>query len=259
METVLITGASSGIGWELAHRFAADRADLIVVARREDKLRELASVLEQQYGITVRVLPKDLSRPEAPQELFDALQRDGVAVDILVNNAGFGMLGSLAEIDLSRQSDMLRLNTEAMLHLSRLFLPGMLERKRGGILNLGSTAAFQPGPGAAVYFATKAFVLSLTEALAEEVRGSGVHISCLCPGPTETGFGEHSGFGTSLLFQLGTFSAAKVARIGHRGFRRNRTVVIPGVAPKLLVFSIRFTPRWVVRLIARVLLSRKRS
>ena len=167
-EIALITGASSGIGLHLARRFAADGSDLVLVARSEAKLNDLAGVLRRQYGIAARVLPKDLSAPEAPQEFFDALQADGVAVDVLVNNAGFGARGAVAELEAERQLAMIQVNVATLTHLTRLFLPSMLERGRGGILNVGSTAGFQPGPNMSVYYATKAYVLSFTEGLAEE-------------------------------------------------------------------------------------------
>jgi uncharacterized protein len=167
-----------------------------------------------------------------------------------VNNAGFGARGKLVDIGLEKQLEMVRLNALSLLHLTRLFLPAMLERKRGGLLNVASTAAFQPGPNMAVYFATKAFVLSLSEALVEEVTGTGVHVTCLAPGPTATGFAAVADMEDSRLFSLGTLSAEEVAKAGYRGFRRGKALVVPGVANRLVAFSVRFTPRWLVRKIA---------
>ena len=183
-ETVLITGASSGIGRELAQQFARDGADLVLIARSEDRLRELAGQLAAQYGVTAQVLPADLSRPGGPDQIVQTLAQQQTDVDVLVNNAGFGAHGPVAGIGVQRQLEMIEVNVAALTRLTALLLPGMLERHRGGILNVASTAAFQPGPNSAVYYATKAYVLSFTEALAEEVRGSGVRVSCLAPGGT---------------------------------------------------------------------------
>jgi hypothetical protein len=251
-ETVLITGASSGIGCELAKLFAADKSNLVLVARRQDKLDQLATELRQDYGIQVRVLAKDLADPHSPQAIFDALAAEGVTVDVLVNNAGFGAVGPVAALPVERQMDMVQVNVAALTHLTRLFLPGIIERGRGGILNVGSTAGFQPGPNMAVYYATKAFVLSFTEALAEELVGSGVKATCLAPGPTATEFGADSGMEKFTIFKLGTMNAKTVAQAGYRGFRRGKVVVIPGLTNKLGAFSVRFVPRaWVRKLVKR--------
>jgi uncharacterized protein len=249
-ETALITGASSGIGLELARLFAANGSDLVLVARSGEKLQSLAEELMQTHQVAVKVLAMDLARPEAPQQIFDLLREQGHRVDVLVNNAGFGARGKLVEIGLEKQLEMVRLNSLSLLHLTRLFLPAILERKRGGLLNVASTAAFQPGPNMAVYFATKAFVLSLSEALFEEVRGTGVHVTCLAPGPTATAFAAVADMEDSRLFSLGTLSAEEVAKAGYRGFRRGKALVVPGVANRLVAFSVRFTPRWLVRKIA---------
>jgi uncharacterized protein len=246
-ETVLITGASSGIGLELAKLFAADQSDLVLVARSQDKLESLAQQLRRDHGVEVVVVPKDLASPAAPQELFDQLGGQGIVVDVVVNNAGFGTLGSVASLPVERQMDMVRVNVVALTHLTRLFLPGMIARRRGGILNVGSTAAFQPGPNMAVYYATKAYVLSFTEALAEELVGSGVTATCLAPGPTATGFGADSGMDNSLIFKLGMMDARTVAQAGHRGFRRGQVIVMPGLRNKLGAFSVRLGPRAFVR------------
>lgn len=254
-ETVLITGASSGIGWELARLFAADKSDLILVARSHDKLERLAVVLRQQHGCQTRVMAEDLARPDAPQRIFDQLHRDGVHVDVLVNNAGFGAAGLSAQLPLQRQLDMIQVNLAALTHLTRLFLPAMIERGSGGVLNLGSVGSFQPGPIQAVYCATKAYVLSFTEALAEELAGTGVKVTCLAPGATLTGFAAVAGMENALLFKLGAMSARRVAQIGHRAFRAGRVLIVPGLGNRLLAFSVRFAPRWLVRKIARRLQS----
>ncbi|NIP84214.1 MAG: SDR family NAD(P)-dependent oxidoreductase [Planctomycetales bacterium] len=250
-ETVLITGASAGIGQSLAACFAGDQSHLILVARREEKLRQLARQLEERYGVEVTVVVKDLTVAGAAEEIRQVLDQRQMAVDVVVNNAGFGEVGTVAEISLERQLEMVQVNVTAVTHLTRLFLPGMIRRGRGGILNVGSTAAFQPGPGMAVYYASKAYVLAFTEALAEELRGTGVTATCLAPGPTYTEFGAVSGIESARLFRLGAMDAAAVARAGVRGFRRRRTIVIPGPLNQLGALSVRFVPRVVVRKIVR--------
>ena len=252
-ETVLITGASSGIGLELAKLFAADKSHLVLVARRRDKLEKLAQELRSASGVECRVLPQDLADPAGPRAVFAELTAIGVTVDVVVNCAGFGFLGAVSEIPVQRQVDMVQVNVSSLTHLTTLFLPGMLERGRGGILNVGSVAGFQPGPNMAVYYATKAYVLSYTEALAEEVAGTGIQVSCLAPGPTDTGFGSHSGLEHSLLFKLGMLDAATVARAGYRGFRRGKVLVIPGWQGKLVPWYSRFVPRIVVRKVVKYL------
>lgn len=252
-ETALITGASSGIGLELARCFATDGVDLVLVARREKALNQLARELGDAHGITAYVVPQDLADPEGPQAIFDRLDADGVAVDVLVNNAGFGARGTVAELDLERQLDMIRVNVTALTHLTRLFLPDMLSRGHGGVLNVASTAAFQPGPNMTVYYATKAFVLSFTEGLAEEVRNAGLTATCLAPGPTETPFADRAEMRGSMLFKLGTMDVADVARAGYDGFRDNRVLVVPGLTNKLGVLGVRFTPRALTRKLVRAL------
>jgi uncharacterized protein len=247
METVLITGASAGIGLELARLFAADGCDLVLVARREDKLAALAEELQTQHGVTCLVLGVDLADPAGPSRIHQAVVARGITVDVLVNNAGFGLVGPVAQLPVQRQVDIVLVNVAALTQLTSLFVPGMLQRHRGGVLNVGSTAGFQPGPYLAVYYASKAYVLSYTEALAEELRGSGVRVCCLLPGPTNTEFGTVSGVEHALLFKLGLMSARAVARAGHRGFRRGRLLVIPGVLNKLTPWLVRFSPRALAR------------
>ena len=192
-ETVLITGASSGIGLELAKCFAADGCRMILVSRKADALETLATQLRTEHKVQAQVFTVDLAEPEAPVRLASRLEKAGIRVDVLVNNAGFGAQGKFAELDLQRQLDMVQVNVTALLHLTGLLLPAMIKRREGGILNVASTAAFQPGPGMGVYYAFKAFVLSFTEAIAEELTGTGLKISALCPGPTVTNFGKAAG------------------------------------------------------------------
>lgn len=249
-ETVLVTGASSGIGLELARLFARDGADLVIVARRKEKLEQVAKELRENCGVAVKIVDKDLSLQKSPQEIYDQLEKEMVKVDVLVNNAGFGAVGSFSELDHKRQMDMLNLNINALTSLTRLFLPKMIERNYGGILNVGSLAGFQPGPYGAVYYATKSFVLSFTEAIAKEVEDTSVKVSCLAPGPTRTEFGEVSGIDNSLLFRIGTMNAREVAQAGYEGFRKGKFVVIPGVLNNLVPFMVRLFPRSLIRAVS---------
>jgi short-subunit dehydrogenase len=242
-ETVLITGASSGIGRQLARLFAGDGAELVLVARGADRLGELAGELAAEYGVQAHVVPADLSRPAGPAEIMQALAQQHLQVDVLVNNAGLGVLGTIAGIGVDRQLEMIEVNVASLTRLTALLLPGMLERHRGAILNVASTAAFQAGPNQAVYFATKAYVLSFTEALAEEVRGSGVRVCCLAPGPTGTGFAAQAGMEGTRLFRWGAMDAGRVARAGYRGLQQGKTLVIPGLRNQIMVFSTRLSPR----------------
>jgi uncharacterized protein len=252
-ETVLITGASSGIGRELAQCFAADGCRLVLVARRGRALESLADELRTIHKVDTRVVVADLARAEAPNQILGQLQHHGLKVDVLVNNAGFGAQGRFAELPLDRQLEMIQVNVTTLTHLTRLLLPDMIKRGRGGLLNVASTAAFQPGPYMAIYYASKAYVLSWSEALATELVGTGVVVTALCPGPTETGFADAAGMKDSLLFKLSRMSARAVAEIGHRAFRQGRVVAITGVRNRMLAFCVRFSPRWMVRRIAGLL------
>lgn len=259
-QTALVTGASGGIGWELARAFAAGGYDLVLVARTAGKLEELAGELRTRHGVAARVVAKDLARPESPDELVAELEGDRVAVDVLVNNAGFATFGPFAETDLARELEELQLNVVTLTHLTKKLLPGMLARRRGGVLNVASTAGFQPGPLMAVYYATKAYVLSFSEALAEELRGSGVTVTVLCPGPTQTGFSARAAMEDSGLFKgmLKVMDAATVARAGYEGFRAGRRIVIPGLLNKLGTQSPRFTPRALTTRIVKGMQARRR-
>jgi len=247
-ETVLVTGASSGIGLELATLFARDRARLVLVARDERRLEALARGLEERQQVTVHVLPFDLSRSDAPARIDAALRERALQVDVLVNNAGFGERGPVAALDLERQLQMVQVNLTAVTHLTRLLLPGLIERRRGGVLNVASTAAFQPGPNMAVYYATKAYVLSFSEALSEELAGTGVTVTCLAPGPTSTEFARRANMLGTRLFSRGTpMSAARAALAGYDGFRSGKVLVIPGFSNRLGTFAVRLAPRAFVR------------
>jgi len=195
--TALVTGASSGIGLELARLFAGDGHDLVLVARSEGRLREIGEQLETAHGITATVVASDLSKPNAARDLVEALRAALIEIDVLVNNAGFGLSGAFIDNDPRTQLDMLQVNVVALTELTRLLLPPMVARRSGRILNVASTAAFAPGPLAAVYGATKAYVLSFSEAIGEELRHSGVTVTALCPGPTQSGFSAAAGAGST--------------------------------------------------------------
>ncbi len=252
LQTVLITGASGGIGYELAKLFAHDHYDLVLVARSADKLNQVAKELQSQFGVTVKTVALDLATPPASKFLFDQIQREGIAVDVLVNNAGFGAFGEFSAMPEEEILGQVHLNITALTHLTRLFLPPMLARRSGKIMNVASTAAFQPGPLMAVYYATKAYVLSFSEALANEVAGSGVVVSCFCPGATDTGFAKRAGTEDSRLFKkIGAMNAEAVARDGYNGLMAGRTVVISGAKNWLVAESVRFAPRKFVTALSR--------
>ena len=251
VETVLVTGASSGIGLELDRCFAADGCRLALVARKGEALEALATELRKVHKIQAQVFTADLAHPEAPPRLLARLQSAGIKVDVLVNNAGFGAQGKFVELRLGRQLEMLQVNITSLTHLTGLLLPGMIERRRGGILNVASTAAFQPGPGMAVYYATKAYVLSFSEALAEELSGTGVTVTASCPGPTATNFGAAANMKTLGLVKKISMSAKPVAQISHRAFRRGSVVAITGFRNQFPTFLVRFFPRAVVRKITK--------
>ncbi|MCM2371802.1 SDR family NAD(P)-dependent oxidoreductase [Aporhodopirellula aestuarii] len=247
MPATLVTGASSGIGWELAKEFAQGGDDVVVVARSEDKLEDLASQIEREHRVKATVITSDLAKPDAVDHLCRQLQERGLHIDNLVNNAGFGALGRFAELSADRQTEMLMVNVVALTRLTRQLLPAMIERRRGGVLNVGSIAAYQAGPNMSVYYASKAYVLSFTEGLREELQSSGLHVTCLEPGPTETGFGDDSGMGRLKSFSSQAMTAAVVAKAGYDGYRNNEDVVIPGWKNRLIVTSTAFVPRVVTR------------
>jgi uncharacterized protein len=251
-ETVLVTGASSGIGLELARCFAADGARLVLVARNTAALESLAGELRRDHQVEAIVLTADLSQPETPGRIFSELKGRGIEVDILVNNAGFGALGLFSELPIERQLGILQVNITALTQLTSLFLPGMIQRRRGGVFNVGSVAGFVPGPGMAVYYASKAFVLSFSEGLAGELAGTGVKVTVLCPGPTATNFGEVARFGKEMrMIRVAGMTAKDVAVPGHRGFRKDRVIVVPGIQNRLIILLAWLVPRALVRSVAR--------
>jgi short-subunit dehydrogenase len=241
----LITGASAGLGVEFARQLSKRGHRLVLAARRKDRLDALAKELGNARAVAI-----DLSKANAAAKLMADLDAAGEKVEILVNNAGFGLIGRFAELDPKRERQMIDLNVGALADLCRAIAPGMIERKSGAIINVASTAAFQPGPKMAVYFATKAFVLSFTEALHEELKPHGIKVSCLCPGPTRTEFGDVAGFGGNGAFDKVAMEAGEVVEAGLKGMDRNRAVVVPGLVNKIGAVSTRFAPRSVVRKIA---------
>ncbi|HZT59203.1 MAG TPA: SDR family oxidoreductase [Pyrinomonadaceae bacterium] len=255
--TALVTGASGGIGLELARLFAEDGHDLVLVARSADKLSSLADELKDKHNVRVRVLPADLARPEAAREIFDELQREGFSVDALVNNAGVGSYGLFAETDLQTELDLLQINVVALTHLTKLFLPAMIARRRGYLMQVASTAAFQPGPLMAVYYASKAYVLHFSEALSNETEGTGVIVSALCPGPTETGFVAAAGMEESKLFDRGPMTAREVAEAGYRGMLEGKRIVIPGFRNALVAHAVGLLPRGLVTKVVRGIQERR--
>jgi len=251
-QTALITGASGGIGYELAKLFARDHYNLVLVARSTERLNQVAAELQRQFQVTVKTVALDLASPPAAKFLFDQMEREGVTVDVLINNAGFGGFGEFAGTPEEETLGQIHLNITALTHLTRLFLPPMLARRSGKVMNVASTAAFQPGPLMAVYYATKAYVLSFSEALANEVAGSGVIVSCFCPGATDTGFAKRAGTEDSRLFKkLRPMNAEVVAGDGYRGLMAGQTVVISGLQNWLVAESVRFAPRKMVTAISR--------
>ncbi len=245
--TALITGASSGIGLELAKLAAADGNDLVLVARRKDRLNEIKNELEKKHRVNVRVLTDDLSDPAAPKRIVNQLTKQKLSVDILINNAGVGVVGSFADTDWAKEAAMLQVNMLALTELTKFLLPAMLKRKQGRILNVSSVAAFVPGPGMAIYYATKAYVQSFSEALAEELAGTGVTVTALCPGPTSSEFAQAAGIGSgSGLFRRNLPTSAAVAAIGYQAMLQGKRIAIAGLDNQLNRFAVRFLPSWLI-------------
>ncbi|MGN6820235.1 MAG: SDR family NAD(P)-dependent oxidoreductase [Sphingomonas sp.] len=247
--TVLITGASAGLGAEFARRYAARDDDLILVARRADRLESLAGELMAKHGIRAEVIATDLTAADAAETLMAEVGKRGLTVDVLINNAGYGARGDFTELDRGMQIGMIDLNCRTLVALCHAVLPGMIARRSGGILNIASTAAFQPGPWMAVYYASKAFVLSFSEALHEEVKVKGVRVATLCPGATKTEFGDIADMTSSALFKFAG-EPGQVVEDGMRALDGNRAVKVSGLANAMLAGSIRFTPRFLARRIA---------
>jgi uncharacterized protein len=243
-QTVLVTGSSAGIGVDLAECFAADGYNVIVTARTQPALREVAGRLGETYGITATPIAADLGAIGGGQALANDIRAKGLTVDVLVNNAGYGKAGAFAGSDAIEQLGMIDLNVRALVELTHIYWPAMLAGRRGGVLNVASTAAFQPGPLMAVYYASKAFVLSFSEALWEEARDTGVKVSCLCPGPTVSKFRERAGTGKTRLSRASTpMPSVTVARLGYQAWQNNKRVAVTGSRNRIMASLVPFLPR----------------
>jgi uncharacterized protein len=245
-KTALITGSSSGIGYELAKIHAEKGDNLVLVARNKNKLDELKNELEGKYKINIYTIGKDLSVPGAAIEVYNAVKQNGILIDYLINNAGFGDIGLFENCDWNRQERMINLNVIALVHLIRLYLPDMINRGSGKILNVASTASFQPGPTMSVYFATKAFVLNFSEAVNEEVRNKGITITALCPGSTESGFHVAAMRNGKEIKERKLPSSRQVAEFGYNAMMKGKPVVIPGLKNSIMATAVRFIPRSLV-------------
>ncbi len=255
--TALITGASNGIGLELARIHASKGGDLVLVARNKSKLDELKNELEKEFKIVVYTIGKDLSAINSAREVYDETNNQNIQIDILINNAGFGDFGLFAETDWNKESEMIHLNISTLTLFTKLYLQDMVKRRSGKIMNLASTAAFQPGPMMAVYFATKAYVLSFSEALSNEVSSKGVSVTALCPGPTTSGFQTAASMDNSKLFNNKNLPTSKeVAKYGYNAMIKGKTVAIHGIMNTILATSLRFVPRAVVLKISRMILDK---
>ena len=250
-KTALITGASSGIGYELSKVLAKNGYNLVLVSRNTEKLNVISEEIRKQHDIRIKVISKDLCKSPAPQELYNEVAAEGINIDVLVNNAGIGTYGKFIDSSTQKPMDLIQLNITSLTMLCKLFGTDMVKNGSGRILNVASTAAFQPGPLISTYYASKAYVLMLSEALKRELEQDGVTITVLCPGPTQTEFFErHDMIGTKLERSPHIMSAAKVAEIGFSGLLKGKIIVIPGLINKLLAFSVRLAPRRVVTAIA---------
>lgn len=244
----LITGASGGIGYDLAILAGSDGKNLVLTARSADKLNLLAETIRKKSNTDVIVVDVDLSSQEGVEKLISEITAKNIQVDTLINNAGFGDFGDFAKADLSKNMEMIRLNISALTQLTHFALQGMLKSGKGRIMNVASTAAFMPGPGMAVYYASKAYVLSFSEALTRELKGSGITVTSLCPGPTDTGFAKVSGLGHSLMHRmLPPQTSFQVAKVGYKAMIKGKAIEIPGIMNKLSTLTPRFTPRSIVR------------
>lgn len=246
MKTALITGASSGIGLELAHIFAKNGSDLVLVARSEDKLESLAQELSEAHKIIVKIIVKDLSDKNSPMEIFDELEKENIEIEYLINNAGFGGYGKFYNTDWKKEEEMIQVNITALAELTKLFMQQMVKRNSGRIMNVASTAAFQPGPLMSVYYASKAFVLSLSDAIAYELKDTNVTVTCLCPGPTKSNFHNIANIKASKLAKGINATSYDVALYGYNAMMKGKSVAIEGFMNKLLAFATRLMPRRLV-------------
>jgi len=261
-QTALITGASTGIGYELAKLFAKDGFNLVITARNEAKLNEVKKELNGISDIKVHVIAKDLSEPQAAAELFNEITKQSINIDIVVNNAGYGLFGLFSETDWNTELRMIQLNITSLTQLTKLFLPEMIKRNEGKILNVASTAGFMPGPLMAVYYATKAYVLSFSQALSNELKDSAITVNTLCPGPTESEFSKTARLDNSKLFTNGimrVLNAKTVAQISYRDLMKGKRLTITGLTNKIMIQSLRTAPRNMITNITRWIMSQRDS
>ena len=242
MGTALITGASAGLGLELARLFAADEHDVVLVARRLDRLEALAKELSAKHGVRAEAIAADLMDPAAPEAIASELEKRGLTLEFLVNNAGFGLAGRFVDNDRARERGMIEVNVTAVAMLTHHLLPGMVKRGRGRVLILGSTAGFQPGPYMTTYYATKAFVNAFSQGLSHELKGTGVTCTLSCPGATATEFGDVAAMGSSRLFKLGVMRAPVVAAQAYRAMHRGKRIIVHGLTNKISAASSGWTP-----------------
>jgi short-subunit dehydrogenase len=253
-KTVLITGASTGIGYELSKVFSRNGYNLVLVSRNSQRLEVVAKEMEKQHDIQAKVIPKDLSKSPAPQELYNDVVANGIDIDVLVNNAGFGINEKFTDVSADKHMELIQLNITSLTVLCKLFGADMVKRRSGSILNIASTAAFQAGPLMSTYYASKAYVLLLSEALSNELAQDGVNVTVLCPGPTHTEFGVRADMNSAKILNVPwIMSAAEVAEIGFSGLMKGKKIIIPGLMNKIIAFSTRLTPRSVLVLITRSL------
>lgn len=246
----LVTGASSGIGYELAKLFAKDGKNIIVIARSQDKLEALKTEIENKYGTSVRVLVKDLSDPTSPQEIFSELEKENINVDVLVNNAGFALFGKFYETDWQTEAEMIQVNITSLTHLTKLFLKKMIENRSGKIMNVSSGAGFVPGPLVSVYAATKSYVLHFSEALANEVQGTGVNVTCLCPDATRSNFWERANGEDSRAGRSRMMDAATCAKVGYAALEKGKVFALAGKS-RVAPWVVRIAPRGLLTKMAR--------
>jgi uncharacterized protein len=249
LQTALITGPTSGIGKALAQQLAQLGYNLMLVSRSEDTLAEMCKELKEEYGVEAQYIAADLSKPGEPEKVFESADARGFELDVLVNNAGTQVYAPFADADWEGTQTLIDLNVKALVRLTHLFLPGMIQREQGHILNIGSTASFVPGPNNAVYCAGKAFILSFSAAIAEELRGTGVGVTCLCPGVVDTPFVDQAGLNDAILTKLTAMDPEPVAAAGIRAMQKGKWVHIPGWINKVYIFLSRFAPR---RLLTRL-------
>jgi len=253
MKSVLITGASSGIGYEFAKIYAKNGYNLVITARRQENLENIREELES-YSVKIETIALDLSKEGAAKKLYENVKEKGIVIDTLINNAGFGLYGNFIETDVDREAEMIDLNIKSLVILTKLFLKDMIAIDKGEILNVASIAAFQPGPLMSVYYASKSFVLSFSEAVRNEIRKTNVNISVLCPGPTATEFERSANLGKSTLFtRIKVMTPEKVALIGYKGLQKKKSIIITGKINSTLIFLNRFVPREVIVNVARKL------